>query len=408
MGKPAHDRGAVEQSMNGHKQAIILSGGGAYGAYEVGVIKALFTGKSPATNRAPLDPDIFTGTSIGAVNAVLLLSHPEMDSARQADCLQRIWLNEVAYNSQNCGNGFYRLRGNPFPYLDPECFIANPLKPLVDFAADTAAFTRYWIERGTNFLLSPDNLDQRAIELINIGVLFSSSPYEQMVRKNVSFDALRRSEKVLRIVATNWTTGELRVFGNADMTEELGDRALRASFALPAIFPPVVIDDELYVDGSVGMNTPVLPAIEAGADTIYIIFVDPLVKNIPVEPLPDTTDTIYRLQIIQWAIKAKEDIETVRWINRGLEVMEQAAGGQILSDTGLRDLIRAGGQLRRRINEGLPYKKITIHIFRPRRGAAEALRALNLDRQRVSALIELGYNDTLDHDCAANDCVMPG
>ena len=57
-----------------HRQAVILSGGGANGAYEVGVLKALLTGQSPATDFQPLDPDIFTGTSVGAFNAALLVS----------------------------------------------------------------------------------------------------------------------------------------------------------------------------------------------------------------------------------------------------------------------------------------------------------------------------------------------
>ena len=51
------------------KHAIILSGGGGYGAYEVGVLKALLTGKSPTTGFEPLVPDIMTGTSVGAYNA---------------------------------------------------------------------------------------------------------------------------------------------------------------------------------------------------------------------------------------------------------------------------------------------------------------------------------------------------
>lgn len=43
------------------KQALVLSSIGANGAYGVGVIKALFSGKSPATNFQPLDPEVFLG-----------------------------------------------------------------------------------------------------------------------------------------------------------------------------------------------------------------------------------------------------------------------------------------------------------------------------------------------------------
>ena len=60
--------------MQGSKHAVILSGGGADGAYEVGVMKALFSGQSPATAFRPLVPDILTGTSIGSYNAAFLVS----------------------------------------------------------------------------------------------------------------------------------------------------------------------------------------------------------------------------------------------------------------------------------------------------------------------------------------------
>ena len=59
--------------VSGRKHAVILSGGGASGAYEVGVLKGLFAGDSPATNYTPLMPDVFAGTSIGAYNASLLV-----------------------------------------------------------------------------------------------------------------------------------------------------------------------------------------------------------------------------------------------------------------------------------------------------------------------------------------------
>jgi len=55
--------------------AFVLSGGGAYAAYEVGVMKALSRGESPVTAHVPVDPAVLTGTSAGAFNAALLASH---------------------------------------------------------------------------------------------------------------------------------------------------------------------------------------------------------------------------------------------------------------------------------------------------------------------------------------------
>jgi len=53
--------GCTHDEWVGCKHAVILSGGGASGAYEVGVLKGLFAGDSPATNYTPLMPDIFYG-----------------------------------------------------------------------------------------------------------------------------------------------------------------------------------------------------------------------------------------------------------------------------------------------------------------------------------------------------------
>ena len=63
------------------KQALILSGGGANGAYEVGILKALFSGKC---KRIPaVEPELFFGTSIGSFNAAFLVSRdrePDFDA----------------------------------------------------------------------------------------------------------------------------------------------------------------------------------------------------------------------------------------------------------------------------------------------------------------------------------------
>jgi predicted acylesterase/phospholipase RssA len=73
---------------NGSRTAVILSGGGATGAYEAGVLKALFTGASPATGYKPLAADVFTGTSVGSFNAAFMVSQPETDSSVRAGNLE--------------------------------------------------------------------------------------------------------------------------------------------------------------------------------------------------------------------------------------------------------------------------------------------------------------------------------
>src|SRR5436309_15751163 len=111
-----------------NKSALVLSGGGAYGAYEVGVIRALYEGRSASTSGVPLDPDIFVGTSVGSFNAAVLA----MNKGGALACIQEleaIWKDRVADQGNGKGNGVYRIRGNPGEYLDPRL----PGSPLEQF-----------------------------------------------------------------------------------------------------------------------------------------------------------------------------------------------------------------------------------------------------------------------------------
>jgi predicted acylesterase/phospholipase RssA len=71
-------------------QAITLSGGGAYGAFEVGVLKALMGGHARVTKGEPFDPKIYTGTSAGAFIAAILLSSEAQDPKGRFEHLERI------------------------------------------------------------------------------------------------------------------------------------------------------------------------------------------------------------------------------------------------------------------------------------------------------------------------------
>src|SRR5678816_1133517 len=100
--------------------AITLSGGGAYGAFEVGVLKALLGGHAPITGGEPLDPRIFTGTSAGAYNSAVLLSIDTEKPAERVAHLERIWLDEVMESPARGGNGCYYIRGDVRRYIDPK------------------------------------------------------------------------------------------------------------------------------------------------------------------------------------------------------------------------------------------------------------------------------------------------
>jgi predicted acylesterase/phospholipase RssA len=388
-------------------QAVSLSGGGAYAAYEVGVMKALFGGDSVATGYAPLEAEIFTGTSAGAVNATMIVSHPE-DLISAIRAVERVWVDVISDRQRNCGNGVFRFRGNPLRYLDLRCLMTDPARPFVELAEDSAFFARDWFERGVDFLLSSESIENRTLELFNLSSFISPEPFKQLIREVVSLENVRRSERALRIVATNWETGEAMTFTNADLSDEFGYQIIMGSTAIPGVFPPHYIAGQPYVDGQLVMSTPLKCAIEAGATTLHVIYLDPDIERIPLRRLQNTLDTMDRALTINFAIKTNEDIDTAAWINEGLEAIERIGKSKAPSDADMRAFIRVASKVEERLREGMPYKKLTIHRYHPHDDLGGGpLGLLNFERDRMRALVERGFDDAVRHDCARSHCILP-
>jgi predicted acylesterase/phospholipase RssA len=221
-------------------------------------------------------------------------------------------------------------------------------------------------------------------------------------------EGIRRGDRLLRLVATNWETGELRTFENRDMTDEQGHDIIIGSAAIPGIFHPHEIAGQPYVDGGLVMNTPLSCAIEAGATTVHVIYMDPDVKNIPLRTLESSIDALDRVLLITSASKVGEDIETAAWINEGLEVIERTAGDDSLSNADLRAFVRVANQIYQKIKAGAPYKKVTIHRYHPQDDlGGGTLGLLNFDKDRMVAVIKRGFDDALNHDCDASHCILP-
>jgi len=390
-----------------HSQAIILSGGGAYGAYEVGVMKALFSGESPATNYDFLSAGIFTGTSVGAFNASFIVSRRDEDICTSARQLEHFWLERVAESRGMCGNGVFRFRADPFRLLSPNCFV-HPEQRFNELVDDATFIGRDSFQRMVNFLIGGGSVTGRTLELIDVSSLITGSPLTDLVKTAISMEHIRSSSRALRVVATNWNNGTVRVFENKDMSDEFGFEILRGSAAIPGFFHPHRVDGESYVDGGVLMNTPLKCAIVAGATTLHIIYMDPDIDKIPSRALQSTVDTLDRMMAITSAARVGEDIQTAIWINEGLEVIERVNRHETLSDRDAAAFIRVAAQVYEKLKQGSPYKKLTIHRYHPHDDLGGGkLGLLNFDRERIEALIARGFADGVNHDCSLSHCVIP-
>jgi predicted acylesterase/phospholipase RssA len=392
------------------KQAVILSGGGGYGAYEVGIMRALLGGEMAGAGYHRIEPGIFTGTSVGSFNAAIMVSQPGMSSGETAEALERIWFEEIADNALRCGNGVFKFRGNVLQLFDPFCY-RDPLAQFEQLRSDTGFVAQNLFTRGVNALMTRGGLANRALQFVDLSALISVEPFRELLKRTISSPAIRESNRKLRVVATNWETGEVKTFENDDVAdEEFGPQMIMASAAIPGLFPPVKVGKDLYVDGGTVMNTPLKCAIEAGATTMHIIYLDPDIGNIPVRRLMSSVDTFDRVFTIMLATKINEDIETAAWVNQGLRAMKlaaQAGSAAELTGADIGAFVRVAGQIEARIKEGQPYEPLTIHRYHPKDDLGGPLGMLDFSEASIARLVKRGYEDAVFHDCDQSHCIFP-
>lgn len=132
-----------ESTVKNH--ALVLSSGGVLGAYEIGVIKALFKSESATTDYKSLNPGIVCGSSIGAFNAAFLGSQlDETNWVTAVECLEQVWLDSIAPTHGR--NGAYRIRGNPLELLD----VCNLFSDPGQYPSQVAKDAGFWSKTASN------------------------------------------------------------------------------------------------------------------------------------------------------------------------------------------------------------------------------------------------------------------
>ena len=392
------------------KQAVVLSGGGANGAYEVGVLKALFAGRSISTQYAPLEPDTFTGTSVGSFNAAFLVSLWDTHGQAAVTNLETVWLTRLAREGRmDLTNNGYRFLANPFEFLDPRRFFIDPIGSLTRLTSDSLYLFWDFFDRLMYVVNSPEHepVTERLLHTIAVDNFITREPFNRLIREVVKFDSIRRTRKELRVAATNWETGEVELFKNGDFTDKLGPRILLASSALPGFFSPETVGAQPFVDGAVLMNTPLRPAIQAMADSLHVIYLDPDVSSIPVHYLSNILSTLYRTQVINWATTVNEAIKEAEAVNKALALIRRVTSGSDVEGVSTKDVIQTIARFGEHPEQAARYRMLTIHRYHPRDELGGPLSLLDLRRPRIEYLIERGFHDATNHDCNLSKCVRP-
>jgi NTE family protein len=334
------------------RTGLVLSGGGARGCYEAGIIKYIRNELPPRT-RTHARFEIICGTSVGAINACFLAAHahqPEVQGRALADIWERLRIDAV-YQM-----GFRELMNLPQFLLG---------------------------SRGRGELddvVGPGRL----------GGLLNTSPLEQLVRRGTRWNLIDENlqQGILHAVCVNAThvaSGKTHSFVHTKdgtippwstdpsvvaRAVKLAPEHALASAAIPWIFPCVDVDGHVYADGGLKLNTPISPAVRLGADRLLVIGlrakeepsesgmmpkVDDGVGVDQVEHSPSAAFLLGKILNSFLSDKTEYDLQRLERFNALIEAGERAYG------EGFADALGAAMTKQR----GQTYRKVDSLLVRP-------------------------------------------
>lgn len=247
--KPAHDipQGpgpAAGTSTGGPRPRIslVLSGGGAKGAFELGVLEGLCA-------RAELTDfrgwDMILGTSIGALGAGLLAQFPKEQQCSHA----------VPYYA-----AFWHSTRTPEDVWD---------------GSQSVGFAAFAKQRDVCLanISNVESLASNVRALKDYGGMCNPSPGSSAFQFEMNATAVANSGVALRVVAVSLNTGEAKWWKETDYDVVSG--CMASGSLAPVVFPKFT-DGEYFIDGGFYSNTPILKALEEGTETVLVIILDPV------------------------------------------------------------------------------------------------------------------------------------
>jgi len=226
------------------RYGLVLTGGGARAAYQVGVLRAI----ADITKFETHPFQIISGFSAGAINGTWLASH----TCNFETATQHMWAE--------------------WSQLRPENVFRTDLKSVSTIAGQ-------WIRE-----LGLGGLKEKQITY-----LLDTTPLRKFVETKIDFKALNTSLRSgqlygMSVTATNYHTGHSTAFfwgserirdwenlNRISMRTEMTARHVMASASIPIFFPPVKIGSSFYGDGMIRLNAPLSAAIHMGAERLMVI-----------------------------------------------------------------------------------------------------------------------------------------
>lgn len=305
------------------KLGLVLSGGGARGAYEAGVIHYIRT-MLPKEIGEKRKFNILCGSSVGAINT----------------CFIAATAHDLRYQGRYSYELWRQLKQSDVYQRDVLSFLKFVTRSAVGLSKN---------------LLSKNYGSEGQLAHHNFRGLLNTAPLVPFLKKNVSWQQISINIKneftdAISITATNIATGKLELFIEKRPDLPYTGRYLyhdtkievyhaMASAAIPLIFPAVKVRRNYYMDGGVRMNTPMSPAIQLGAEKILVIgihhqkespeYAEPETLSDQytiTAPEPSMGDMIGKILTSLFVDKLDYDIEQLGRINRLIGWAEDCYG----------------------------------------------------------------------------------
>jgi len=227
------------------KTALVLPGGGARGAFQVGVLKAI---SELLPKGSPNPFAVLSGTSAGAINTVVLASKARRLAVAVAE-LEQVWGNfhcEQVYRTDNVT--MLKSSAHWLASVVMGGFLVGMPKSLLDNSP-----LRALLSRNIRFPRIQSAIDNGCLDAVAITAASYASA------RSTSFFQATKGHK-------SWSRTR-----RVGMRGDLNLDHLMASIAVPMIFPPVSVKGEFFGDGAMRQATPLSPAVHLGADRILVI-----------------------------------------------------------------------------------------------------------------------------------------
>lgn len=371
----------VSKDGSSKRVGLVLPGGGARGAFQVGVLKALAE-LLPKAARNPFA--VLSGTSAGAINAVVIASKAQRFRHATAE-LEQVWGNfrcHHVYRTDNLTMLKSSLHWMASIVLGG--FLVGAPKSLLDNAP-----LRALLSRNVRFPRIQEAIDKGFLDAVSV----TAAGY-----------ATARSTSFFQSAASQHGWSRTRRVG---VCAELHLDHLMASIAVPMIFPPVWIDDEYFGDGAMRQATPLSPAIHLGANRILVIGIrDETADKPPRHDAPPPTPSFgqiagYMLDTL-FMDGLYSDIERMARINQLIDaVRPEHRGGSFANMHALDTMLVVPSQDLRKIaarhrNE-LPFAlRALLRGVSGRHPSENRLLSFLLFEQAYTReLIDLGYHDAM-------------